>query len=96
MCVEVVIQLNGFLSRIVDEPKTELDVPRGASVADVIVEVANHYGERLRKVVLDGTGRVYGGMAVSINEKAIPYHKLSETKVERDCTVTLTLLVAGG
>ncbi len=56
--ISVRVQLKGFLSRIVDEPKTELDVPRDASVADVIVEMANHYGEGLRKVVLDGAGRV--------------------------------------
>ena len=38
--ISVVIQLKGFLSRIVDKPKTELDVTRGASVADVIVDMS--------------------------------------------------------
>jgi len=94
--ISVRVQLKGFLSRIVDEPKTELDVLRGTSVADVIVEVANHYGEGLRKVVLDGAGRVYGGMAISINGKAIPYQRLSEINIEKTCLIILTPLATGG
>ena len=96
MCVEVVVQLRGFLSRIVDEPKTELDVPHGVSVADVVVKVANHYGEGFRKVVLDGAGGVYGGMVISINEKVIPYQRLSEITIEKTCLIILTPLAAGG
>ena len=94
--ISVRVQLKGFLSRIVDEPETELDVPLGASVADVIVEVANHYGEGFRKVVLDGAGRVYGGMAISINEKVIPYQRISEINIEKTCLIILTPLAAGG
>jgi len=94
--ISVVVQLKGFLSRLVDEPKTELDVPRGTSVADVIVQVANHYGEGLRKAVLNGTGGVCAGMAISINEKTIPYQRLSEINIEKSCVIILTPIVAGG
>ena len=94
--ISVKIQLRGLLSWIENYSEIELEVPSGTNLTDVLVIVANRYGQGLQKVLFHTDGKVYRGLAVSINQKTIPYHDLDRIRIKEPCILTVIPLAAGG
>ena len=96
LLTSVKIQLRGLLSWIENQSEIEIEVICGTNVADVLIILANLYGKELKHVLLHADGTVYRGLAVSIDQKNIPYQQLTQIRITEPCILTLIPLTSGG
>ncbi len=68
----------------------------GTTVNDLIEEVAEKYGQDVRKFLLDETGRLDMSLAVMVNRQEWVRHEQMHRLLQDGDRVTIMMLVAGG
>ncbi len=77
--------------------RTEIDLPAGASLADLIGHVVSRFGPQARQGLLDAEGRLDLTIQILLNEEGfVPREELAARRLRDGDRVRLMLLVGGG
>ncbi len=77
--------------------RTEIDLPPGASLADLIGCIVQRFGPEARRGLLDREGRLDLTIQILLNEEGfVPREELAGRRLSEGDRVRLMLLVGGG
>jgi hypothetical protein len=94
--IEVKVEFKGFLVHLSGCTEMFLTAEPGIQLAKFLVLLSERVGGDFQKLVLDQSGAVDGGIMIAIEGKAIPYSHLPSYRLDKDCSLSLVPLVAGG
>ena len=84
-----------LVAKIIGSKKTTIDIT-GKTINDLILEITDKYGEKMRHFLFDDAGKLDHYFQVYLNNKEkIHREKMDKTLQEGD-KVTIMMLIAGG
>ena len=92
--MKVTLNYFGQLRHIADKEAEDRDCPVGSSIADVVKEAADEYGEDFGIIVFDETGQLRPSLMVLVNE--VPANKDALPGLQENDRITLLAAIAGG
>lgn len=84
-----------IITKIVGGKRLSLDFP-GQTVDDLIDEMIDRYGQKLRRFLLDDSGKLDSVFKILLNKKEWIRREQMSTPLKDGDQVTLMMLVAGG
>jgi molybdopterin converting factor small subunit len=92
--MKVTLNYFGQLRHIADKETEDWDCPEGSSIADVVKEAADEYGEDFGNIVFDGAGQLRPSLMVMVND--VPADKEALPGLRENDRITLLAAIAGG
>lgn len=92
--MRITVHLLGQLRHLAARDSVSIEVGEGATVSDVVMQVAAGYDEAFRAIVLDAQGALRPSLMVLHND--IPIDKASAPRLREGDQVTLLTAIAGG
>lgn len=94
--MHIPVRLLGFLSLHAGASEVVVDVPPGASVADLLKRLAEQLGPAFHDVLQDYPGRLHGGIEVLLDGHQIPARQIERYVLHPHSRLTLIPLIGGG
>jgi hypothetical protein len=94
--IEVRVEFKGFLAHLSGCTEMFLTAEAGIHLAKFLVLLSERVGGDFQKLVLDQSGAVDGGIMIAIEGKTVPYSHLTSYRLDKDCSLSILPLVAGG
>lgn len=90
------VEYTGQLQTAIGRANDRFDLPEGATVAMLLVELGKYYGEQARPHLFSALGQVQSSLLVAINGTALPSRQAMVTVLREEDSVLLLPPIAGG
>ncbi|HVA49521.1 MAG TPA: MoaD/ThiS family protein [Pirellulales bacterium] len=94
--MHVRVEFTGQLRTAIGRANDHVDLPEGATVAMLLVQLGEHCGEEARPHLLNASGQLQPSLLVAINGTAFPSRQAEATVLREGDTVVLLPPIAGG
>jgi sulfur carrier protein ThiS len=94
--IEVKVEFKGFLVHLSGCTEMCLTAEPGIQLAKFLILLTERLGGDFKKLVLDQSGTVDGGIMIAIEGKAVPYSQVTSYRLDKNCSLSIVPLVAGG
>jgi sulfur carrier protein ThiS len=94
--ITVHVKLSDFLTKLTTESEFDLRIQADATVAEIIVAIADRQGDKFRRAVVDRKGCLHAGFAVIVNKQFIPPQQIAKTTIHHPCNFSIIPLAGGG
>lgn len=94
--MNVRVEFTGQLRTAIGEAHEQIDLPEGATVAMLLLELGTCYGDAVRPHLFGASGQVQPSLLVAINGTAFPSRQAEVTVLRDGDTVVLLPPIAGG
>ncbi|UCH23232.1 MAG: MoaD/ThiS family protein [Deltaproteobacteria bacterium] len=94
--IRVHVKLADFLSRITQQPQSELEIAEDSTVADVIGLLANRFGDDFQKALVDSEGKLRKQIVIAMNGVVLAHEKTRTAAVREGSRITIIPVTGGG
>lgn len=94
--MNVRVEFAGQLQTAIGQAKDRVGLPEGATVAMLLVQLAQHCGDQVRPHLFSDSGQVQPSLLVAINGTAFPSRQATSIVLRDGDTALLLPPIAGG
>ncbi len=94
--MKICVEFTGQLKSAIGQANDRVELPEGATLAMLLVQLGERCGEQARPHLLNASGQMQPSLLVAINGSALPSRQAETTVLQEGDSIVLLPPIAGG